>query len=368
LGSNSISETMQKILAIVLVLCFILNLVAAGRDYYEVLGVKRSATAAELKKAYRKLSLKYHPDKNSAPDAQDKFAELSVAYDVLSDTEKRKVYNQGGEEAVMKQEQRDNQPQADPFSIFDAFGFGGMGGNRHQQELRTPNVEIPIRVTLRQLYVGEILDAQYERQVMCTEASSCEKKNNNCHGPGISLRQQQLAPGFVQNVQVRDDSCVARGKSWKPNCRNCPKGPTESEEISLTVDIQPGMQNGDTIKFENVADEAAGHIAGDLIFKLKQIPDALYSRRGNDLHMTVKITLLEALVGFRKTFSHVDGHEVVIDKQDVTYCSQVFLVKNEGMPIRGGRGKKGDLWATLEIDFPKRFSENQKDLIRQAMA
>eukprot|EP00605_Chrysophyceae_sp_TOSAG23-4_P002821 GSChrysophyteH1.ASY1.ANO1.3106.1 assembled CDS len=335
-------------------LCFALlgalSVVSAGRDYYEVLGVSRRATAAELKKAYRKLSLKYHPDKNSAPDAQEKFAELSVAYDVLSDENKRKIYNQGGEEAVSKQEQRDNQPQADPFSIFDAFGFGGMGGNRHQEQ-RTPNVEIPVRVTLRQLYVGEMLEATYDRQVMCTEASSCEKKNNNCHGPGIALRQQQLAPGFIQNVQVRDESCVARGKSWKANCRNCPKGPTESEEISLTVDIQPGMSDGDTIKFD----------------QLKQIPDSLFTRSGNDLHMTVRISLLESLIGFRKTFSHVDGHEIVIDKQDVTHCSQVYLVKGEGMPIRGGRGKKGDLYATLEIDFPKRFSQNQKDLIKAAI-
>lgn len=357
----------MSMMHLLLILLAIVSItIAASRDYYEVLDVSRNAKPADLKKAYRKLSLKYHPDKNSAPDAQQKFAELSVAYDVLSDPEKRKTYNMGGEDAVMKQEQRDNQPQQDPFSIFDAFGFGG--GQRQQQEQRTPNVEIPVRVTLRQLYVGEILDASYDRQVMCTEAGSCEKKNNNCHGPGISLRQQQLAPGFIQNVQVRDDSCVARGKSWKPNCKNCPNGPTESEEISLTVEIHPGMQDGDTIKFDAVADEAAGHIPGDLIFKLKQIPDALYTRRGNDLYMTVRITLLESLVGFKKTFTHVDGHEVIVEKTDVTYCSQVYVVKGEGMPIRGNKSRKGDLWATLEIDFPKRFSNQQKDLIRQAMA
>ena len=273
---------MHGLATLALLFC-LLSVAAAGRDYYDVLGVSRKATDKELKKAYRKLSLKYHPDKNSAPDAQDKFAELSVAYDVLSDADKRKTYNQGGEEAVAKKEQQDNQPQQDPFSMFNAFGFGG--GQRREEEQRTPNVEIPIRVTLRQLYVGEILEAAYDRQVMCSEASSCEKKDNKCHGPGISVRQQQLAPGFVQNVQVRDESCVARGKSWKNNCKNCPKGPTESEEIFLTVDIQPGMQDGDTIKFDQVADEAAGHLAGDLIFRLKQIPDSLFQRKGNDLYM-----------------------------------------------------------------------------------
>lgn len=351
---------------ILLIVCACV-LAAAKKDYYQILEVSRQATAAELKKAYRKLSLKYHPDKNSAPDAQQKFAELSVAYDVLSDEGKRRIYNQGGEEAVSKQEQRDNQPAHDPFSIFENFGFGGMGGGRQQQEQRTPNVEVPVRVTLRQLYVGEILDASYDRQVMCTEASSCEKKNNNCHGPGISMRQQQLAPGFVQNIQVRDDSCIARGKSWLNNCKRCPNGPTEAEEISLTVDIQPGMQEGDTIKFDGVADEAAGHIPGDLVFILRQIPDSLYSRKGNDLYMVIHISLLEALIGFRKTFFHVDGHEVVVEKTDVTYCSEVFVVRGEGMPIRGNKSRKGDLYATLEIGFPRNFNQKQKDLIKAAI-
>lgn len=345
------------------------NVALAAEDYYKTLGVNRKATAAELKKAYRKLSLKYHPDKNSSPDAQDKFAALSVAYDTLSDDEKRKAYNQGGEEAVKQMEQRGNQPAHDPFDIFSAFGFGGMGGQqRRQEEPKTDNVEIPVRVTLRQLYVGEILDANYERQVLCGEAHMCQKNNQNCQGPGISVRAQQLAPGFVQQVQVRDESCVARGKAWKSNCKHCPRGPTEPEEIQLSVDIQPGMANDDQIKFEGVADEAAGHLPGDLIFVLKEIPDSLFTRRGNDLHMTVQISLLESLIGFRKTFSHVDGHEVVVEKNDVTYCSQVYMIPGEGMPFRGNRRQKGNLYATLEIAFPHQLTTAQKDALKKTLA
>lgn len=179
--------------------------IAAGKDYYKILSVSKSASASEIKKAYRKLSLKYHPDKNSAPDAADKFAEISVAYDVLSDPEKRETYNRGGEEAVKQQEQRANTPQHDPFSIFEHFGFGG-GGHRQQEDQRTPNIEIPVRVTLRQLYLGELLDVEYIRQVVCVEAGSCQKNNQDCQGPGIKVRMQQLAPGFVQQIQVRDQS------------------------------------------------------------------------------------------------------------------------------------------------------------------
>lgn len=96
---------------------------------------------------------------------------------------------------------RENTPQQDPFSIFEHFGFG-FGGQRRQEEARTPNVEVPLRVTLRQLYLGEILDVSYLRQVLCVEANSCQKNNKDCQGPGVKIRMQQLAPGFVQQIQV----------------------------------------------------------------------------------------------------------------------------------------------------------------------
>lgn len=333
-------------------------------DYYKVLGVSKSASAAEIKKAYRKLSLKYHPDKNSAPDASAKFAEIATAYDVLSDAEKRETYNHGGEEALKMQEQRGQQQATDPFSIFEHFGFGGQ---RQREEQRTPNVEIPVRVSLRQLYLGELLDVSYARQVLCTEAASCQKNSQYCQGPGVAIRTQQLAPGFVQQVQVHDPSCVARGKSWKSPCKACPKGMTEEEEIQLTVDIKPGMLDGEQIRFEQVADEAVGHIPGDLVFVLRQAPDAQFTREGDNLRMAFSITLLESLVGFRRTFQHLDGHDVVVDKQDVTYCQEVFVVSGEGMPRKGNKKVRGDLFVTLFIEFPRSFSSQQKDAIRRAI-
>ena len=341
---------------------------ATAVDYYKVLGVSKSASAAEIKKAYRKLSLKYHPDKNSSPDASTKFAEIAAAYDVLSDPEKRETYNRGGEEAVKMQEQRGNQQPADPFSIFEHFGFGGMGGGRRQEEQRTPNVEIPVRVSLRQLYLGELLDVSYARQVLCTEAASCQKNSQYCQGPGVAVRMQQLAPGFVQQVQQHDASCVARGKAWKSPCKQCPKGMTEEEEIQLTLDIKAGMTDGEQIRFEQVADEAVGHIAGDLVFILRQAPDAVFKREGDNLRVSMTITLLESLVGFRRAFKHLDGHEVVIDKQDVTYCSEVFTVRGEGMPRKGNKKVRGDLFVTLQIDFPRNFSPAKKDAIKKAMS
>ena len=351
-----------------IIACFLVNIVIAGADYYKILGVSKSASAADIKRAYRKLSLKYHPDKNPAPDAATKFAEIAAAYDVLSDPEKRETYNRGGEEAVKMQEQRGSQQAADPFSIFEAFGFGGgFGGGRGREEQRTANVQIPLRVTLKQLYLGEVLDVSYLRQVVCVEASQCQKNNNECQGPGIKMKVQQLAPGFVQQMQVHDPSCVARGKSWKSPCKACPKGQTEEEEIQLTVDVQPGMSDGDQIKFDQVADEAVGHIPGDLIFTIRQVPDNTFRREGDNLHIDFTITLLESLTGFSRTIKHLDGHEVPISKNDVTYCSETITISGEGMPRKGRRGLKGDLFVTFFINFPRKFTEQQKNLIKNAL-
>jgi DnaJ-class molecular chaperone len=349
------------------ILCaiFVVCLGAASRDFYKILEVKKSATQNEIKKAYRKLSLKYHPDKNPSKEAQEKFTEIGAAYGVLSDEEKRKVYDQGGEEAVNQHEQRANQPAQDPFSIFEAFGFGG-GRRASQEEPRTPNVEIPLHVSLAQLYNGDVLDVSYKRQVLCMDYRQCEKNMKDCQGPGIKLKVQQLAPGFVQQVQVADPSCVARGKAWKSPCKACPKGQTEEEEIQLTVDIQTGMMDGDTVRFDQVADEAVGHIAGDLVFKIQQGPHELFKRQGDDLHMDMSISLLDSLVGFHREIVHLDNHKVQVDKKDVTYCSEVVKIAGEGMPRKNARSKdqRGDLYITFLIDFPRDFSDSQKKAIR----
>lgn len=167
---------------------------------------------------------------------------------------------------------------------------------------------------------------------------------------------------------MSDPSCVARGKAWKSPCNACPNGMTEEEEIQLTVDVQAGMRHGDFVKFDQVADEAVGHIPGDLIFVINQQDHPVFRRQGDDLYVDFTISLLESLVGFSKTLEHLDGHVVTIAKNDVTYCSETIAIANEGMPIKGGRNRRGTLFITLNINFPSNFSEQQKSLIRQAMA
>jgi DnaJ-class molecular chaperone len=122
--------------------------------------------------------------------------------------------------------------------MFGSFGFNFGGRSHRADERRTPNVIMPLRVSLRQLYVGEVFEATYVRQVVCVRASECETKCQECAGQGIAVKMQQLGPGFVQQVQMRDDRCIARGKCWNKRCKACPSGPTEQETIDIQVTLQ----------------------------------------------------------------------------------------------------------------------------------
>ena len=143
---------------------------------------------------------------------------------------------------------------------------------------------------------------------------------------------------------------------------------TEEEEIQLTVDIQAGMKDGDKIKFDQVADEAVGHTPGDLIFVVRQVSDPRFLRDGDDLRTTITVSLEEALVGFEKFIDHLDGRRVKITKEDISVCGDVVKIVGEGMPKRGSKNARGDLYVDLTIIFPKKFSIQQKNLLRQALA
>jgi DnaJ-class molecular chaperone len=276
---------------------------AHAEDFYKLLGISRNASSKEIKKAYRSMSLKYHPDKNKEEGAAEKFAEINRAYEVLSDDDKRQVYDRHGEEGLKQHEAREAGGGGggfDPFSDF--FGFGNRR-QRDDQELRTPNVDIPLALTLEELYSGATFEVSYIRQVLCLKWEMCMKTNQECSGPGIRVKRQQIAPGFVQQVQQHDDRCVSRGKMWLNNCSDCPKK-TEAEKIDLTLDITKGIRDREAITFEGVADEKPGYKPGDLNFVVMEQPHPEYHREGDNLYKTMEIPLVDALVS--SYILHVD--------------------------------------------------------------
>jgi DnaJ-class molecular chaperone len=345
------------------------QVVAAGADFYKLLGISRDATVKEIKKAYRQKSLEFHPDKNREEGAADKFAEIARAYEVLSDSDKKAIYNKHGEEGLKKHESQGGGGGGGGFDdLFSNFFGGGGGQRRESQEQRTPSLHLPLHLSLKQLYLGETIDVEYVRQVLCMNWEMCMKKAPDCHGPGIRVVRQQLAPGFVQQVQQRDVRCVARGKQWSSDCAACPNK-TETEKIDLTIEVTPGMRNSEHITFEGVADEEPGFLPGHLHFVIFEEPDAYFHRERDDLYKTIEIPLVDALTGFSMTLTHLDGHEFTIKMDEVTDCDHVMRVPGKGMPRRNGRRDDdfGSLYITFEVDFPDELSAKQKEAIREIL-
>ena len=287
----------SRICRVLLHLCALLSLTSAT-DFYKLLGISRDATLKEIKKAYRQKSLEFHPDKNKDESASEKFAEIARAYEVLSDESKKEIYDSHGEEGLKQHEQRgggDGGGFGGFEDIFSQFGFNFHSSRRQQGEQQTESVEIPLYVTLKQLYLGDTMEVEYIREVLCVNWKECMKDAQECQGPGLRVRMQQLAPGFVQQVQQRDDRCISRGKMWRSNCRECPNK-TETEKINLTIELTPGMRPGERVTFEGVTDEKPGYTAGDLHFLIVEHPDATFHRDRDDLYKTMEIPLVDALV------------------------------------------------------------------------
>jgi len=347
-----------------LFLLFAFSDLAVARDFYKILGITKSATSADVKKAYRKLSMKYHPDKNPDPEAGKKFSEIAEAYEALSDPEKRKTYDRYGEEGLKQAAQQPD--HMDPFDIFSAFGFGGGRPRGRPDTPKTPGLKMKLRCSLDQLFFGEVFHVSYTRPVMCVSADECFIERRDCQGPGLRVVTQQMGPGFMVQNQMHDDSCVARGKAWKSKCSACPKGQTEEERIYLTAYVEAGMRNGDIITFEGAAEQKVGHEPGDLVLAIEEVPHSIFTRKGSDLHMLMEISLLDALVGFSRVLKHLDHTEVEVKRDAVTDNGFVMVIPEKGMPKRG-EGGRGKLLITFKVKFPSYLSDSQKDLIRQAL-
>mmetsp|Transcript_4332 Transcript_4332/g.5674 ORF Transcript_4332/g.5674 Transcript_4332/m.5674 type:complete len:225 (-) Transcript_4332:1393-2067(-) len=217
-----------NIMRALLQLCALLS-VACAVDFYDLLGVSRSASQKEIKKAYRAKSLEFHPDKNKEEGAAEKFAEIAYAYEVLTDEDKRQIYDRHGEEGLKQHEQRSGHGGGgggfdDIFSHF-GFNFGGGGGRRGGEEQRTPDVEIPLRMSMKQLYLGDTIEVEFVRQTLCVNWQECMKDMPECQGPGVRVVRQQIAPGFV-SLYLLIDYQILRRNHFSQSLKNvCPIHP-----------------------------------------------------------------------------------------------------------------------------------------------
>ncbi|KAK6186104.1 hypothetical protein SNE40_008205 [Patella caerulea] len=324
--------------------------------FYDILGVKPNASDSEIKKAYRKLALKYHPDKN--PSEGDKFKQISQAYEVLSDAKKREIYDRGGEEAI-KGGDAGGGGFHSPMDIFDMF-FGG--GGRSRGPAKGKDVIHQMKVSLEDLYNGTTRKLAVQKNVIC---SNCEGRGGkegavgkcgNCRGTGMCVRIHQLAPGMVQQVQSVCNECHGQGEKINPKdrCKNCLGKKVIKERKILEVHVDKGMRDEQQIRFSGEGDQEPGLEPGDIIIVLDEKEHPVFKRRGTDLKMDMELELVEALCGFSKSIQTLDDRTLIISTLpgEVVKNGDIKCVLKEGMPVYKDPFEKGRLVIIFNVNFP----------------
>ncbi|MFB2539667.1 molecular chaperone DnaJ [Acinetobacter sp. c3-l95] len=349
----------------------------AKRDYYEVLGVSKTASDEEIKKAYRKMAMKYHPDRN--PDnleAEEKFKEAAEAYEVLSDSEKRSMYDRMGHNAFeggFGGGGGGGFGGAGGFSaedIFSQFGdiFGGAfgGGGRGQQRQRQgADLRYVLELTLEEAVKGLKKTITFTAPAPC---ESCDGKGAKdasdvqtcptCHGSG-HIRMQQ---GFF-SVQQPCHHCRGTGKIIKNPCGDCHGTGVKDRQQTLEVNIPAGVDNGDRIRLSGKGEAIANGTAGDLYVEIAVREHPIFQRDGADLYMDVHINIADAVLGKEVEIETLDGR-VNLKVPEGTQTGKRFRLRGKGVkPIRSSM--VGDLFCQIVVDTPTNLTDRQRELFKE---
>ncbi|XAR54172.1 hypothetical protein NMG60_11029193 [Bertholletia excelsa] len=333
--------------------------------YYEILGISKSSSQEELKKAYRKAAIKNHPDKGGDPE---KFKELAQAYEVLSDPEKREIYDQYGEDAL-KEGMGGGSGGHNPFDIFEqffgggAFGGGfGAGGSSRGRRKQGEDVMHTLKVSLEDLYNGTTKKLSLSRNALCSKCKGKGSKSGTsgrcygCHGTGMKVSTRRLGPGMIQQMQHVCNDCRGSGEviNERDRCPQCKGNKVIQEKKTLEVHVEKGMQHGQKIRFEGQADEAPDTVTGDIIFVLHLKEHPKFKRKLDDLFVEHSLSLTEALCGFQFALTHLDGRQLLIKSNpgEIIKPDQYKAINDEGMPHHQRPFMKGRLYIQFNINFP----------------
>ena len=353
------------------------------RDYYEVLGVSKSADATEIKKAYRKLALKYHPDKNPGDkSAEEKFKEAAEAYDVLSNEEKRRRYDQFGHAGVGGAGQGGfggGMSMDDIFSqfgdIFGSFGgfsgFGGFGGGRSARRVnRGTNLRVKVKMNLQEIATGIEKKIKVKKYVACQHCNGTGAKDgksystcSTCKGSGQVTRVQNTILGAMQTTSTCP-TCEGEGKIINEKCTFCNgEGVLMSEEV-ISINIPAGVGEGMQLSLSGKGNAARrGGVNGDLIVLIEEEEHPELVRDGNDLLYNVFIGYPEAVLGETVEIPTIEG-KVKVKIEAGTQPGKILRLRGKGLPDVNGYGK-GDLLAKVNVWIPKNLSKDEKKLVEK---
>ena len=353
---------------------------ADKRDYYEVLGVSKDADEATIKKAYRKLAKKYHPDTNPGDkEAEAKFKEASEAYAVLSDSEKRRQYDQLGHAAFENgggggASGFDFGDMGDIFGdIFgsDIFGsmFGGGRSRNNNGPRRGADIRVNVRITFAESVTGTSKTIDVTLKDPCSKCNGTGAKPgthpetcSKCGGKGQVVYTQQSMLGMVRNVQPCPD-CNGTGKIIKEKCPDCYGTGYISSKKTIEVKIPAGIDNGQCVRIQGKGEPGVnGGQRGDLLVAVMISADPEFERDGYNIFSNVKISYPTAVLGGEIKVKTVDG-EVLYDVKPGTDSGTRVRLKGKGMPTVRNASVRGDHYITLVVDIPKKLTSEQKDLL-----
>lgn len=356
---------------------------AEKRDYYEVLGVGKNANADEIKKAYRKAAIKYHPDKNPGDkEAEEKFKEAAEAYDVLSNEEKRHRYDQFGYAGVGGAGQGGfggGMSMDDIFSqfgdIFGSFGgfsgFGGFGGGRGSRRVnRGTNLRVKVKMSLQEIATGIEKKIKVKKYVACQHCNGTGAKDgksystcSTCKGSGQVTRVQNTILGAMQTTSTCP-TCEGEGKIINEKCTFCNgEGVLMSEEV-ISINIPAGVAEGMQLSLSGKGNAARrGGVNGDLIVLIEEEEHPELVRDGNDLLYNVFIGYPEAVLGETVEIPTIEG-KVKVKIEAGTQPGKILRLRGKGLPDVNGYGK-GDLLAKVNVWIPKNLSKDEKKLVEK---
>jgi molecular chaperone DnaJ len=356
------------------------------RDYYEVLGVQKDASKDQIKAAYRKLALQYHPDRNKSPEAEERFKEISEAYAVLSDEAKRAQYDRFGHEGIQgKYSTEDIFRTANFDEILRDLGFGGFGGfggsifdmffgnmtGSGRGARRGADLRYDLDLTLEQVATGlttEIDIPRTERCPVCkgtgAKPGSSPRICTECGGRGQV--QRVSSSGFAQFVRIETCRvCRGKGEVLDNPCRDCKGNGTVQRTRKITVKIPPGIGNESSLRLRGEGDAGeSGTTSGDLYVVCHIVPHKFFSRDENDLHCQVSVDMASAALGTAIQVPTIDGKTAEVAIPAGTQNATVLKLKGKGMPVIGS-AQRGNQLVTVNVTVPAKLTDKQKDLLKQ---
>lgn len=341
------------------------------RDPYEVLGVPRDADQETIKKAYRRLAMENHPDRNPGDhQAEERFKDIGRAYEILGDPGRRASFDRWGTpEGAPGMDMGFGLDDAIR-SFMEAFGFGGMGGGRTRTRRRGEDVEQILDLTLQEAALGGSRTLQVRRAEPCPDCSGLgadpsagHRQCPACGGAGRTRSSRRTLLGTFQSVETCE-ACGGEGRQAVRKCQSCRGSGTRIQERTISVDIPPGITEGYTVRLRNQGHAPGGADPGDLLLTVRSVDYGPFAREGDDLVYVLRLSIPEAALGVALEVPSVSGRPRRVEVRAGSQPGDTVLLRGEGMTrLRGGG--RGDLRIRLDVHIPRRLSGSEKKMLSE---